>query len=851
LSAVDHLPASPSPARWGQIERLFTRALDLSPERRDGFLAAACSDDDELRREVGNLLAAHEAILAEGGEGDRFLEQLDAERAAALIELPLLRILRDALGDRYAVERRLGSGGMGEVFAARDLRHDRMVAIKIVRQDRTTPQLEHRFEGEVRIAARLQHPHIVPLYDSGEAGGHRYYVMPLVDGPTLRQRLQESGRLPVAEVLRIVEEVAGALDCAHASGIVHRDIKPENILLSGGHALVADFGVARPVADIDASATLTGGGSASGTAAYMSPEQAAGRRAVDGRSDQYALACVAYELFTGRPPFTGETVLGPSRALDEVMARGLANDPAARFASTAEFARALRAAAAIPAPSFRARMSRRSWRLAVSGVAVAAVAFAAVALRLRLPPLALDEPGRASRASTAVLPFADLSEEPQEYFSDGITEEIIAQLSTISGLKVISRTSVMQYKGRTEELREIGRRLGVTTVLQGSVRRAGDRVRVVAQLIDTRTDEHLWTQTYDLRAADIFAIQSDIAKNIARELQILLSPQARERISAVPTRSTEAYNFYLRGRYLWNKRTSEAGRQAITLFERALQLDPAYARAYAALAEVYAILPFHATAPISETNPRARAAARRALELDSTLAPAHAALGLAAFTDWRWDEARHALRRATELDPGYAAGHSFFSLFLFAVGECLEASHQVRLARELDPLSVVIVLGSAFPHACAGDFDGALRVLREALAMDSTFEVAWRDVITLEEASGRLDRALAALQRAAPVLGIGPDQLTDLQRAYASRGAHGYWQERIELAQHVTFVPGRAANYAQAYAAAGDRERALEWLERAYAEHEVGISLIRGSWAWRSLRDEPRFQQILRRMGLR
>ncbi len=833
-----------------------------------------------------NLLAAHEAILAQDGEGDRFLEQLDAERAVALIEPPLLHTLRDALGDRYAVERRLGSGGMGEVFAARDMRHDRMVAIKIVRQDRATPQLEDRFDREVRIAARLQHPHIVPLYDSGLAAGHRYYVMPLVDGPTLRQRLQQIERVSVDEALRIVEEVAGALDYAHASGIVHRDIKPENILLSGGHALVADFGVARPVADMSASASVTEGGSAAGTPAYMSPEQAAGQRAVDGHTDQYALACVAYELLAGRPPFTGDTPqtiitqhfvapvpaleLGPGGTpseMDEVMARALAKDPAARFASTLEFAAALRVSSTRGArvyeghqdrvaprlsPSLLARTWRRPWRLAVSAAVVAAIAFAggALTLRLRLPPPAPDEPGREFRASTAVLPFADLSKESQEYFSDGITEEVIAQLSTISGLKVISRTSVMPYKRRTEELRDIGRRLGVNTVLEGSVRRAGDRVRVVAQLIDVRTDEHLWTQTYDRRAADIFAIQSDIAQSIARELQILLSPHARERISAVPTRSTEAYNLYLRGRYLWNKRTSEAGRQAITLFEQALVLDPAYARAYAALAEVYAIIPFHATVQTSETNPRARAAALRALELDSTLAPAHAALGMAAFTDWRWDEARLALRRATELDPGYAAARQTYGFVLFSVGECLEASHQLRLARELDPLSVVIRLVSAFPHACAGDFDGALRVLRETLAMDSTFEVAWRDVITLEESSGRLDRALSALKRAAPLLGIGPDQVSDLERAYASKGAQGYWEERIKLVQHATFIPGRASSYAQVYAAAGDRERAFAWLERAYADHEVGISMIKGSWAWRSLSDDPRFQQILLRMGL-
>jgi serine/threonine-protein kinase len=715
--------------------------------------------------------------------------------------------------------------------------------------------------------------------------------MPLVEGESLHAKLAREGALPVDECVRILRDVIDALAYAHSHGVAHRDIKPDNVLIAGRHAVVTDFGVAKALTEANAEAPITATGLILGTPAYMAPEQAAGDRHVDHRADIYAVGVLAYEMLAGCPPFVRATtqallaahITEPPRsvtahratvppAFAELVMRCLAKHPADRWQTAAEVIARLetltvpgtnesqaepRASSEVasttptPAPS---PMSRRSWRLAaVSGVVVATVAFAAVALNLRVrsSPLALGEPGREFRASTAVLPFADLSQEPQEYFSDGITEEIIAQLSTISGLKVISRTSVMQYKGRTEELREIGRRLGVNTVLEGSVRRAGDRVRVVAQLIDVRTDEHLWTQTYDRGAADIFAIQSDIAQNIARELQILLSPHARERISAVPTRSTEAYNFYLRGRYLWNKRTSEAGRQAITLFERALELDPAYGRAYAALAEVYAQLPFHATVSIAETNPRARAAGLRALELDSTLAPAHAALGIAAFTDWQWDEARRALRRATELDPGYAAGHQTYGFVLFAVGECLEASHQLRLARELDPLSVVIRLVSAFPHACAGDFDGALRVLRETLAMDSTFEVAWRDVITLEEASGRLDRALAALERAAPVLGIGPDQLSGLQRAYASKGARGYWEERIELVQHATFIPGRASSYAQAYAAAGDRERALEWLERAYAGHEAGISLIKGSWAWRSLRDDPRFQDILRRMGLR
>jgi len=355
---------SPSSERWAAVERLFTRALDLQRDQRSEFLADACGDDDALRRDVRELLASHDVVVASDGTANAFLETLDAERAARLVQTDAMPpALRDALGDRYVVERSIGTGGMAEVFAARDLRHDRMVAIKIVRQDRSTPALDDRFEREVRIAARLQHPHIVPLYDSGVAGGHRYYVMPLVDGPSLRLRLQSGERYAVDEVLRIVDDVAGALDYAHASGIVHRDVKPENILLSGGHAVVVDFGVARPVVEAVESSTFTGAGVAVGTPAYMSPEQAAGERALDGRSDQYALACCAYELLTGQPPFTGLTAraiiaqhfvarvppldLGTGavlRALDEVMARALAKDPSARFATTTDFASALRTA---------------------------------------------------------------------------------------------------------------------------------------------------------------------------------------------------------------------------------------------------------------------------------------------------------------------------------------------------------------------------------------------------------------------------------------------------------------------------------------------------------------------------
>jgi serine/threonine protein kinase/TolB-like protein/Tfp pilus assembly protein PilF len=882
LSAVDR-PAAPRPgsppARWELVEQLFTQALDLSPERRDEFLADACSDDD-VRREVRDLLGAHDAVVAQGGTGERFLERLDAERAASLIEPrvapDLMERLQSTLGNTYRVERELGRGGMSRVFAAEERPLGRKVVVKVLPPELSSAISVERFRREITFAARLEHPHIVPLLTAGQADNLLYYTMPFVEGESLGARLAREGELPVHEAVRLLREVADALAYAHRQGVVHRDIKPANVLLSGGHARVTDFGVAKALttaAEAGPLSRVTATGVALGTPSYMAPEQVLADPHTDHRADVYALGALAYEMLTGQPPFSGrspQAVLAAhairlpepvarsrpsvSPQLAALVMRCLEKLPADRPQSADEVLRQLEAVAAdstlAPAAGSRRRRTGRVTAYVGASAALLALAgYALVARRSESPP----DAGRTAIKSVAVLPFANLSaDERNEYFSDGMTEELIGALAKLPGLRVTGRTSAFAFKGKQVEVREIARQLNVASVLEGSVRRVGDRVRVVTQLVDARTDEHLWSETYDRNAADIFAIQSDIAQNIARELQILLSPLARERISAVPTRNMRAYDFYLRGLYLWNKRTGEAGRQAIRLFEQAVELDPRYAHAYAALAQVYAGIPFHATVPVSETGPRARAAALRALELDSTLAPAYAALGLIAFTDWRWDEARRALRRATELDPGDAAGHGLSGFVLYAVGECAEASHQLRLARELDPLSVVIRVASAFPHACEGDFDGALRVLREeALAMDSTFELAWRDVITLEESSGRLDRALAALQRAAPLLGVRADQVTDLQRAYASKGARGYWVERIKLVEHAIFIPGRASSYAQAYAAAGDRDRAFEWLERAYADHEVGITMIKGSWAWRSLRDDPRFPVLLRRMGLR
>ncbi|MGH7630979.1 MAG: protein kinase domain-containing protein, partial [Gemmatimonadales bacterium] len=446
-----------------------------------------------------------------------------------------LERLGAALAGRYAVERELGRGGMATVYLADDLKHHRQVAIKVLRPELGYLLGPDRFTREIRIAAGLNHPHILPLHDSGEADGLLFYVMPYVRGESLRQRLGRERQLPISEAIGIARQIASALDHAHAHGLIHRDIKPENILLHEGVAMVTDFGVAVAAGPAPGD-RLTASGLMVGTPAYMSPEQAAGERTLDARSDVYSLGCLLFELLAGEPPYTGATAqaviakrftepvpcVGRVRAavppeVEQAVTRALARAPGDRFRSAGAFADALTQPATLVRPAAR--------------------------------------PGR---TSIAVLPFTNLSAEPEnEFFTDGVTEDVIAQLSKIRALKVISRTSVMPFKRREQSLREIGAALQVATLLEGSVRRAGNRVRIVAQLIDAETDEHLWADTYDRQLTDIFAIQTDVALQIAAALEAELSPEERSRIRKEPTRDVQAYQLYLLGRNCINRWTDE------------------------------------------------------------------------------------------------------------------------------------------------------------------------------------------------------------------------------------------------------------------------------------------------------
>jgi len=523
--------------------------------------------------------------------------------------------------DRYRITREIGRGGMAIVYLADDLRHRRPVAIKFIQPEIAQAVGAARFLREIEIAAQLTHPHIVPLYDSGEIDGRLFYVMPFLEGESVRARIDRERQLPVPDALGIARQTASALEFAHARGVVHRDIKPENILLYEGEAMVADFGIALAVSAA-ASARITGTGLVVGTPQYMSPEQALDE-GTDARSDQYSLACVLFEMLAGEPPYSGASpysilskrLMDPVPSVrrlrstvpivvDRALTRALAKAPADRFATVGAFAAELALASMTPATGS-----------------------AAIGERPR-------------GASVAVLPFRNLSADPEnEYFADGITEDVIAHLSKIRALTVISRGSVMQFKQRTGSMRDIGAILGATTLLDGSVRRAGNRVRIVAQLVDGDSDRHLWAETYDRQLDDIFSIQTDVALHIASALEAELSPDERDRVERKPTEDLEAYQLFLQGRQWHIKYTPEALQRAIAYFERALERDPSFALPAAELASCWLEIVESGIMEPEDAYARAEDAVTRALRADPDSSQAHATWGyLRMVRDFAWDD---------------------------------------------------------------------------------------------------------------------------------------------------------------------------------------------------------------------
>jgi serine/threonine-protein kinase len=751
-----------------------------------------------------------------------------------------------------------------------------------------------RFQREIRLVAKLQHPNIVSVYDSGEAAGHLWFTMPYVEGESLRAKLAREGEQPVLAVVRLLRDLADALSYAHGHQVVHRDLKPENVLVSGRHALVTDFGVAKALslaAGTDSS--FTSGGMAIGTPAYMAPEQAAADPQTDSRADLYALGVIGYEMLTGSHPFGGRppqamlsahaiespeaiTRRRPSipLALSTLLMRLLEKRPADRPQSADEVLRELDAAIAAPAlgpgattqPRLAAddaavpgeakgrpggprhvpaktRM-RRGVTLALGAIALAVVAFVAYrGLRRQAPA----EVAGATSKSIAVLPFVDMSPQAdQQYFSDGMTEELITALSKVSGLRVAARTSAFAFKGRNTDVREIGRRLDVATVLEGSVRRAGNRLRVSAQLIDARSGYHLWSDEYDRNLADVFGVQDELARAIAGALRIKLAGGADAPLVQRPTEDPEAHELYLRGRYYFNRYTHADNRRAIEFFTRALQRDSSYALAYAGLADAYNWLA-DCVSP-SEAMTKAEAAALKAVALDSTLSEAHAALGgIKLWFDWDLAGAEREFGKALAINQNSATAHGWYAQMLAAAGRAEEAVREAHHAQELDPLARII--GAAVPWILnqTRQYDAAVIESHRLLALDPTYVDA-RYTLGYARVFSGLHRE--AVDDLVPALGRGalPFERAGLGYAYAVAGRRADAQvvlDSLQRGSECGFVEPTAI--AEVYAGLGDDDQAFDWLDRALAERSASLVYLEIDPTLDRLRSDPRFTELVRR----
>ena len=738
--------------------------------------------------------------------------------------------LGELLADRYTIERILGRGGMAVVHLAEERKHQRKVAIKILRQDISISVGAERFLREIGIAARLSHPHIVPLIDSGQSEGLLYYVSPFVAGGSLRDRLDRERRLPVEDAVRIASEVGTGLDYAHRNGFVHRDVKPENILFADDHALLADFGIAH-VASAPGVEPITKSGVALGTPEYMSPEQAAGDDEVGVSTDIYALACVVYEMLAGHPPFKGSSAIAtmakhvtekprPLRslrpevpsAIEHAVMRALSKMPSQRYATVAEFTAAL--------SKVSASGSRR----------------AATATR-----------------SIAVLPFVNASPDPDnEYLSDGITDELIDAIAKVEGLRVASRTSVFALKGRPQDVRAIGALLDVSEVLEGTVRRSGQELRITAQLTSTEDGSLIWSQRYDRHLDDVFAIQDEIARTIVNTLRSTSFGSSAEQPISRGTDNVQAYSLYLRGRYAWNKRSQEGVVEAVRYFEQAIAADPGYALAYTGLADAYALQLDYRNVAVHEGFERAKSYARRALELDESLAEAHASLAWSLFIyDWDWQAAAAEFRRAVQLDFQYATAHQWYGFLLASQGRFEEALVEAHSAQESDPASISIRRSLGYTYFYARRFEQAKYHLSRAVAMNPDAEESYRVLGLIQTFAGDHEEAERTLCEALELRGAATYTSVTLALARARAGDTSYAEETLKLLEqkrredYISPVELATLNIAL-----GRNQDALDWIDKAFDERRGWLAYLNVHPVVDPLREEPRFRQMVEKMGL-
>jgi len=786
----------------------------------------------------------------------------------------------------YRVLEQIGAGGMGVVYRAHDERLDRDVALKVLPADNfQDASARARLLREARTASRLNHPHICTVHEVDEADGHTYIAMELVEGQPLSLRLL-SGPLEPGEVVRLGLQLADALAHAHEREVVHRDLKSANVVITReGRAKVLDFGLAKRIhegaagdATTQSQISLTQTGSVVGTLAYMAPEQLRGQPA-DARSDVWALGAVLYEMATGRLPFQGQTGFElssgimsqppaplPGRVpveLKVIIERCLEKEPPRRYQRGGELRAALEAAQTSTVRLWKPwsyRLTKRRWpALALASLVLVAVL---VGLNLERTRTRLGS-GAPQIESLAVLPLVNASADPDvEYLADGITESLINSLSQVPNLAVMSRNAVFRYKGRETDAQAVGQTLKVQAVLTGRVVQRGDGLSISAELIEVRNNRHLWGEQYNRKLRDILAVQEDISTEISEKLRFRLTGEERKRLTKRYTQNTEAYQLYLRGRYHWNKKNPEGFNKGIEYFQKAIEADPNYAPAYAGLAALYNNLANYnfALVPPREAWAKAKAAAGKALQIDDTLAPAHASLALVAYQwEWDWSNAEKEFKRALELDPSSsstyepspASTYHWYSHYLMTMGRTEESFRAGRRALELDPLDLANNAHQGWHYLSTRNYDRAIEPLQKTIEMDPSFPVAQWYLGLAYEQKGAFQDAIAQFQNCVRITGGRPSMVALLGHAYAAANRRSEAQATLQQLSALSkqrYVPSYPI--AVIYAALGQKDEAFAWLERAYDERDSWMDYLGLDPRLDGLRADPRFQDLLRRMNL-
>jgi len=743
----------------------------------------------------------------------------------------------------YRIVERIGGGGMGEVYRAQDEHLGRDVAIKVLPPGTLSDEnARKRFRNEALTLSRLNHPNIATVHDFDTQAGVDFLVMEYVPGTTLSEKLA-AGPLPEKEVARLGAQLAEGLTAAHEQAVIHRDLKPGNLRLTpDGRLKILDFGLARLVQPVSGNAeteTMSETRALAGTLPYMSPEQLRGER-IDARSDIWATGTALFEMATGRLPFEGKTTVAladqilhtqpasPRRLqprlssrLADIILKCLEKDAENRYQSAKELQVDLRR---LLLPAF------------ATNVAASAVRKHPRSKRIR---------------SVAVLPLANFSRDPeQEYFADGMTETLICDLAKLRGVKITSRTSVMRYKGSETPLPQIAEELNVDAVVEGSVLRVGPRVRITAQLIHAATDTHVWAESYDRELADVLVVQSEIARAIAREIQVALTPEEDKRLTRARRVNPEAYEAYLKGRFHWYKLSREHFDTALKYFEVSLEKDPSDPLAYVGIASVWCSRCDCGLVPTREAFPKAKAAALKAIELDDSLAEAHISMGMMRSAEWNWDEATKEYSRAAELTPNSADAHFFLADLAISRGRLVEWKTHIERALELDPLNFFNQCFYGWHLLYLRRYDEAIVELRKALRTEPHLPAAHLRLWGAYCGKGMHEEAVAAAQTFFEALG-DKEVGHALQRGYADAG----YSEAMRLAADTLTERSRSTyvqptQIARLYAHAGDKDHALEWLEKAYEERLIAMIHLGVDLDWSFLRGEPRFQDLMRRVNL-